>query len=48
MEKFHNIVYFKPLTYNYRKTVLPEEHLKTLSSFRNHFVPEYVKKIKLN
>ena len=32
MEKQLNIVIFETLTYNYGKTVLFEEHLKTLSS----------------
>ena len=36
MEVLSNIVFFKTLKFNYGKTVLSEEHLKTLSSSGNY------------
>ena len=47
MEIFLNNLTFETLTYSYGKTVLSEEHLKTLSSLGNPYGPEYVEKLKL-
>ena len=44
LEFLLNIVFFETLTYNYWKTVLSEEHLKTLSSLGNHSGPGNVEK----
>ena len=38
-----NIVIFEVLTYNYGRTVLFEEYLKTISSLGNHSGPGYIK-----
>ena len=43
IEIFNNNLIFKTSTYNYRKTVLSEEHLETLSSLGNYFGLEYLK-----
>ena len=39
MEIFIQIVNSEHLTYEYRKTILSEEHLKTLSSMGNNSIP---------
>ena len=48
MEKLLTIVFFQILIYNYVKTVLSEEHLKTLLPLGNHSCPECVKNSNLN
>ena len=40
VETLLNIVTFETLTYKYRKTVLSEDYLKTLSSLGNYCGPE--------
>ena len=43
MEILNNIELFKPLTFNYGKTKLSNENLKTLQSSVNSSGPRYVK-----
>ena len=47
MEILLNIVSFETPTYNYGKTVLSEEHLKTLAYLGNNSGPGYAKNSKL-
>ena len=48
MDILHIAGIFEILTYNNGKTIFPEDHLKTLSSFRSHSGQVYVKNLNLN